>query len=115
MVRATVAKSGRTHRRARRDNRHGGGQSNDRVTHRLTPLLLEKPQPYEGNSAVAVELLRAALGVTRRKAAPMPRKLLRCPRYCCGPARWCSFNPTGFCRTGNPPSNSIGGGCPPAS
>jgi hypothetical protein len=29
----------------------------------LTPLLLEKPQPYEGNSAVLVALPRAALGV----------------------------------------------------
>src|SRR5258708_2958075 len=85
MVRATVATSGRTHRRARRDNRHGGGQSNDRVTHRLTPLLLEKPQPYEGNSAVAVELPRAA--PPGRKAAPTRRKLSQWPGSCFGVRR----------------------------
>jgi len=33
----------------------------------LTPLLLEKPQPHEGNTAVQVALPRAAISVRDRR------------------------------------------------
>jgi hypothetical protein len=36
----------------------------------LTPLLLEKPQPYGGNSAVVVELPHAALGAPETEGRP---------------------------------------------
>jgi hypothetical protein len=50
----------------------------------LTPLLLEKPQPYGGNSAVPVALPRAALGVRGGTPPWMLRNLLQCPGMCPG-------------------------------
>jgi len=42
----------------------------------LTPLLLEKPRPYEENTAVLVALPRAAISVRGGRPPRLPRNLL---------------------------------------
>src|SRR5258707_4335882 len=42
----------------------------------LTPLLLEKPQPSKGNTAIPVVLPRAAIGVRGGRSPWSPRNLL---------------------------------------
>jgi hypothetical protein len=73
------AMSGRTQRRARRDDRRRSGQSNDCVTHGADSFVVGEAQPYEGNSTVLVALPRAALGARGGRPPWMPRNLLQWP------------------------------------